>query len=398
MNAFDPHTKKGQSTSADLPTRMTVRPPATKISGDEDRQRFEEVVEGVVRKDIDKYIARGAFSTKDKDGQEIVVPVDSIRLPRFQLGNNSQHDPGGQGQIGEHSDQQGEGSQKGKNGGASDQQGKHALEVGIDPKRLAQIIREELGLPNRRKELSGNLKDGQIDAWNGVRLPGSRSLIIPSRTFRNAARRSMAQPDYDPQNPTIQVLPEDIRVRAPKITINRGSKAVAISLMDVSGSMGREQKDIARAHESTLQIIYDDQYDELDRVFVIHDAHASEVDYQTFFSRRESGGTKISSAYEEILPIIDRYPPQEWDIYITQYSDGDNWSQRDTEKCLRILRESILPAVRQFAYVQVKSGYGSGQFYKDLKRAEVDQEANCILHQCASQDEIPGIVRNILSE
>ena len=91
------------------------------------------------------------------------------------------------------------------------------------------------------------------------------------------------------------------------------------------------------------------------------------VDQHTFFHLRESGGTKISSAYELCLRVMEeRYPTSEWNIYPFHFSDGDNWSSRDTERCVDLLKNSIIPASNQFSYGQVKSAYGSGQFKKDL--------------------------------
>ncbi|MEM9493089.1 MAG: DUF444 family protein, partial [Myxococcota bacterium] len=101
--------------------------------------------------------------------------------------------------------------------------------------------------------------------------------------------------------------------------------------------------------------------------YIIHDAMAKEVDRDTFFRTRESGGTMISSAYKLCAKIIDEeYPPDDWNIYPFHFSDGDNWSVDDTENCVDLLRNKILPAVNMFCYGQVESPYGSGQFIKDL--------------------------------
>ncbi len=92
-----------------------------------------------------------------------------------------------------------------------------------------------------------------------------------------------------------------------------------------------------------------------------------EVDKDTFYHTRESGGTLISSAYRLCSEIIKRdYPPEDWNIYALHYSDGDNWSGEDTRFCLDLLRQDLVPAVNMFGYGQVESRYGSGQFIKDL--------------------------------
>jgi uncharacterized sporulation protein YeaH/YhbH (DUF444 family) len=97
---------------------------------------------------------------------------------------------------------------------------------------------------------------------------------------------------------------------------------------------------------------------------------AKEVDRETFYHLRESGGTKISSAFELCAKMIEtRFPPSQWNIYPFHFSDGDNWSGRDTERCISLLKEVLLPQANVFCYGQVRSAYGSGQFKKDLDRA-----------------------------
>jgi len=61
----------------------------------------------------------------------------------------------------------------------------------------------------------------------------------------------------------------------------------------------------------------------------------------------------VSSALVLLDQIIqDRYPAGDWNIYVAQASDGDNFPA-DSGNCRKLLAESILPLVRYFAYVQV---------------------------------------------
>ena len=144
--------------------------------------------------------------------------------------------------------------------------------------------------------------------------------------------------------------------------------AVIIYMMDVSGSMGADQKEIVRMEAFWIDTWLQSQYDGLETRYIIHDASAREVDKDTFFHTRESGGTLISTAYKLCQKMIDEdYPSSEWNIYPFHFSDGDNWSGSDTRDCLALLKERMLPDVNAFCYGQVESEYGSGQFYKDLE-------------------------------
>ena len=168
--------------------------------------------------------------------------------------------------------------------------------------------------------------------------------------------------------------------------------------MDVSGSMGREQKDIVRIKAFWIDTWLRSQYRNLDVVYIVHDAVAKVVDQDAFFHLRESGGTKISSAYELFLEmILQRYRPEEWNIYPFHYSDGDNWSARDTELCVSMLRDEILPRANQFCYGQVKSAHGSGQFKKDLDNAFPDDES-VVTAAVNHREEIADSIRTFLGK
>ena len=133
-------------------------------------------------------------------------------------------------------------------------------------------------------------------------------------------------------------------------------------------------------------------------MYIVHDAVAKVVDHDSFFHLRESGGTKISSAYELCLRLMqEKYRPENWNVYPFHYSDGDNWSARDTERCVGMLRNDILPRVNQFCYGQVKSAYGSGQFKKDLDVALGEHDA-MVTSGINGRDEIADAIRSFLGK
>jgi uncharacterized protein len=139
------------------------------------------------------------------------------------------------------------------------------------------------------------------------------------------------------------------RVRVPVPT----TKAVMFCLMDVSGSMDEARKELSKRFFILLYLFLTRHYDKIDLVFIRHHTQAQEVDEENFFHARETGGTVVSSALVLMDEIIKaRYSPTEWNIYGAQASDGDNW-HHDSGRCRELLTESLLPACRYFAYVQV---------------------------------------------
>ena len=132
------------------------------------------------------------------------------------------------------------------------------------------------------------------------------------------------------------------------------TRAVMFCLMDVSGSMDEERKNIAKRFFMLLYLFLIREYEEIDVVFIRHHAHAKEVDEEEFFGSRETGGTVVSSALELMHEIAtERYPAASWNIYVAQASDGENWA-RDSERCRDIITDKIIPVVRYFAYAEIR--------------------------------------------
>lgn len=134
------------------------------------------------------------------------------------------------------------------------------------------------------------------------------------------------------------------------------TKAVMFCVMDVSGSMGKREKDLAKRFFFFLHMFLHRKYEKVDVVFIRHHEEAAEVDEDTFFHSRESGGTVVSSALELTTKIIrERYDVSEWNIYVAQASDGDNFDS--DQQPLSEVVHTLLPLVQYFAYVEVPNLY-----------------------------------------
>ncbi|TAL74039.1 MAG: YeaH/YhbH family protein [Rhodanobacter sp.] len=147
--------------------------------------------------------------------------------------------------------------------------------------------------------------------------------------------------------------PIDLRFRAHTRVPVPITRAAMFCVMDVSGSMDEARKELAKRFFILLYLFLTRHYEKIDIIFIRHHTQASEVDENTFFHATESGGTVVSSALELLARIIAaRYPAGEWNLYVAQASDGDNFPG-DSDDCSRLLAETILPQLRYFAYVQV---------------------------------------------
>ncbi|MFN3199793.1 MAG: DUF444 family protein [Bradymonadia bacterium] len=363
-----------------------------------DHSRFRQIVRGKIRSNLKKYISRGELIGKQgKD--KVSIPVPQIDTPRFKFGSKGQGGGGvgqGDGEVGQ---SLGDGEEQPGQGEAGEGEGDKALEVDVTLDELAELLGEELQLPKIEPRGAKQVVT-ERDRYTGIRPVGPDSLRHFKRTYKAALKRTIAMGRYDPKRPMIIPIKEDMRYRSWSTVSSPEANAVIIYMMDVSGSMGDEQKEIVRIESFWINAWLQSQYKGLETRYIIHDATAREVDEHTFFHTRESGGTMISSAYKLAAQIIkDDYPAADWNIYPFHFSDGDNWSVDDTGLCIRLLRDEIIPVANQFSYGQVESPYGSGQFIKDIREHFLkgsDANENVVVSEIKDKDAIVGSIKEFL--
>ena len=363
---------------------------------EQDKARFRQIIRGKVRENLRKFISKGELT--GRQGKDVVtIPLPEIHLPRFRFDPHQEKGVGsGKGKPGDGVDG-GEGEGEEGSGKAGDKPGEHSLEEELTIAELAEILGEELELPRIEPRGRHEIKTSKLKLTS-IRRTGSESLRHFKRTYKEALKRQIASGTYNPDRPVIVPVRQDRRYRAFKTQTQPHSAAVIVYMMDVSGSMGDEQKEIVRIESFWIDAWLKSQYKGLETRFIIHDAVAREVDRGTFFRTRESGGTMISSAYKLAAQIIETdYPPAEWNIYPFHFSDGDNWSVDDTLLCIDILKQKLMPASNVFCYGQVESPYGSGQFIKDL-REHLKSDERVITSEIRDRDAIVGSIREFLGK
>ncbi len=167
------------------------------------------------------------------------------------------------------------------------------------------------------------------------------------------------------------VDPVDVRYGNLQPQPEPNANAVMFCLMDVSGSMGEREKDLAKRFFMLLHLFLERRYEQTDIVFIRHTHEAKEVDEEAFFYSRESGGTVVSTALREMEKVLtDRYPTEQWNIYAAQASDGENYSG-DSERCARLLADVLMPLCQYYAYVEILDERESELFKDETRGAEL---------------------------
>lgn len=354
------------------------------------RQKFLKKV----RKHIKDQV-RGSIGNRkitDSKGQDISVPVDGIAEPNFDydrgtgeweriLPGNRDFSVGDR--IKKPPSKSGGGGGN-KDGGTNNGQAtEDDFTFTITRQEYLDILFEDLELPDMIKKTE---KAAVI--WHriraGFKTDGNPSQLDLVRSMKNSLGRRLAmrkpyerrieeleqQLDTAPNKEELLqeierlkakrgaipwVDPMDLRYRRFDRKPVPNSQAVMFCLMDVSGSMGQTEKEIAKRFYLLLYLFLQRKYEKVQIVFVRHTEDAKEVDEDEFFHSQESGGTVVSSGLELVNNIIkERYPQDAWNIYVVQASDGDNY-YHDNDVCNKLLRE-LLPTVQYYVYAEVGNG------------------------------------------
>ncbi len=216
------------------------------------------------------------------------------------------------------------------------------------------------------------------------------------RTYVQALRRQIATGNYNFGKPRVVPIADDKRFRSWNNVPIPQANAVIIYIMDVSGSMTDDQKKIVRTEAFWIDTWLRNQYQGVECRYIVHDAAAKEVDEETFYHTRESGGTRISSAYRVADALVkNAFSPSEWNIYFFQFSDGDNWGE-DNRHSLDLLEKQLLPVCNLFCYGQVESPYGSGEYIRSLEQSFGETQDKLILSEIPDREAIYDSIRTFL--
>ncbi len=245
-----------------------------------DHNRFKDIVRGRIKHEFKKYVTQGEMIGRSEN-DVVKIPVPSLDLPRFRYGPKQQEGGGqGQGQPGD--GQQGDGQAPGQ-GAAGNQEGEHAIEVEVSFEDLAEILGEKLELPKIQPRGQKNIQTESLK-YSGRAPVGPEGLRHFKSSYIKALKRSISSGEYDPEDPIVIPIKSDMRYKSFKKVIKPKSNAVVIYMMDVSGSMGDEQKEIVRLESFWINTWLKSNYKGLETRFIIHDAASKEVDEKTFFS------------------------------------------------------------------------------------------------------------------
>jgi sporulation protein YhbH len=315
-----------------------------------DRARHRQKIEKAIKESIRDVVAEESIIGQNGN-KKIRIPVKGIKEHRFVYGSNQSNKQVGsaqgkdvkQGQrIGHRRRRKPEEGQGDKPGNAP---GEERYEIEMSLEELAGYLFNDLQLPELEKK---NFKFTTQEKMKrkGKRSYGIRPRLSKKETIKQKIRRKKAAikaGSYDPESGERFTFHEsDLRYKHIAPVQKENTAAVVFFVMDVSGSMTKSKKFLARSFFFLLYQFLNHKYSSIDVVFVSHTAEAREVNEEEFFTQVPGGGTLVSTGLKKVEEIIEkRYHPNNWNLYTFYCGDGDNWSidNKEALQCFRQLKD-----------------------------------------------------------
>ena len=341
---------------------------------DEDVKHFRDIIDGNLRKDLQRYIKDSDFVTLRPNGDRLAIPTKNIDIPRFVYGQGNTgvgRGPGKKGDVFRKDKKEGE------KGEAGDETGDKMI-VGVNLQYFLDELQKELKLPDMKPKERQTYEDVKIKYTN-ISLTGPESLRHNRRTILQALKRQAASGELEKLHyvpgcvdPVRLVAPinKDRRYRQYKEVFIPSSNAVIMFGRDGSGSMDDEKCSIVSDIAWWIDVWIRQFYAKVERCYFWHDAQAEEVDEQKFYETRSNGGTHCSSCLKLMHKQLEnRFPPEHWNLYCFYFTDGENMSD-DNPEFLTELENSFKPEIcNLFGITQVLSNN-----YKDSIKYLVDKK------------------------
>ncbi|HEY4279719.1 MAG TPA: DUF444 family protein, partial [Conexibacter sp.] len=277
------------------------------------------------------------------------IPVRGTRQWRFIFDRGGAEGVGqGDGEPGDEMGPAGRGQGEGL---AGTEPGEEVYEVVLDMREVEELLFAELALPRLKRKQGGDIEQTEVVyddiARNGPMV--DKKATLRANLARNALRGQVRVGDVDR---------DDLRYVSYREQSKPLYRAVVFCVMDISASMSTERKRMARLFFYWCVQFLRARHQQTEIVFVGHTTEAWELGEHEFFGRVESGGTRVSSAYELVDEIqADRFPAQDWNVYVLHTSDGDNFTpdnHRTLDLIARLARRCSL-----IGYLEVDSSGAS---------------------------------------
>lgn len=348
--------------------------------GQLDQDRHHQRIRDAIKRNLGDLIINADIGA---GSGTVRIPVKVMPQYKFEFDPANQDDTGafpqegqGGGQGGRpkkgdvvgHKPQRGQG-QPGQGGDGDGDEGTYEVEIGVE--HVAEAVFADLELPNLQRKLQAPAFIEE-DVPESVRKRGPISALLKRQTvmqniMRNAAKGEAKFGD---------LRDDDLRFRAYDTKRIPRDRVAVVFIRDRSGSMGDYEKHMTRMLSFWITRFLEHKYRKVvEKAFVMFATEAAEYSEEDYFHLSEGGGTKMSAGLEFAHKLIlERFPPESYNLYTFMFSDGDNLSS-DTEAMVAGTR-ALADICNLFGYAEIDPDATSPAHYRATTAMKYLNEMN----------------------
>lgn len=369
--------------------------------GQQDVIRHNKRVNDAVRKQLKDLISQHDIITSEGN-KKVKVRLKYLDQYHFrhapdridQVGRD-QFDDLSDGEIISRPDSNGAGERGSRAGSAA---GEEVFEAEFTVEELTEMMIEELELPNLDETKRNEITSEVLEYTDRRKRTGIEACLDKKQTLLAHIKRKAQQ--KIPRGSLAPVTQDDLRYKTWEISKEKHSNAVIFLMMDRSASMWENKIYTVKALYFWIVQFLRKRYDKVEIKFIAHDYYAKELSEKEFFTIADSGGTRVSSAYQMCLDmIIHNYPSSIWNIYCFHASDGDSWS--DEEECVQLVRQILQLGANLFAYAEIDmDNYreGESELFKRLKNAAKRKTKRLLVSSLKKTEDILDTLKTFLKQ
>lgn len=301
------------------------------LSIDQDLGRFNHKLRKLKEEGLRRYFSNEQLLIPQNNGDSISIPVRKIHIPRFRF---HEYDVGG---IGQGDSEESDNTNFDDKGHGHEHEEHQLRKLSLE--EAVEFLEEYLELPNLQEKFSGAVAPLTRSRYKAIHHIGPESLRHNRRSLKEALKRTLAEGNYNPKNPSVVILPEDRRYKSTKVIKEPISKVAVIYLQDCSETMTDNIKFLQNVGWWTDTWIRNG-YSMIDSRYIHYDSDAWEVSRDTFYFVRAGGGTNMRKglALAEKIARND-YPEDDFNLYLVHLTDGDCRELEFSEKEIKRYEE-----------------------------------------------------------
>ena len=217
-----------------------------------DRRRHKQKIEKAIREGIHDIVAEESIIGQNGK-KKIKIPVKGIKEYKFVYGSNQGQRAGAGGDKNIEKGkkyQKGSKKKKGKPQKAGNKPGEEFYEVEVTLEELTEYLFKDLCLPDLEQKKMKEIMSEKFRR-KGYRNEGIRPRLSKKETAKRRIKRKKAAErsgNYDPESDErFSFIENDLRYKHIKKDTKYATNACIFFVMDVSGSMSKQKKYLARS-------------------------------------------------------------------------------------------------------------------------------------------------------